>query len=207
MRKLVTVTLAATLAAAVSGGTAPASSRQPRVLFFGDSLVEGVGSDPRGPVLAWTASGLLHWTPVVDGWGGTGYTTGGRRGRTYGYRLAHDGVLRRSYVVVLEGGTNDARYGSLPALQRAALAVVDQVRRAQPRARIVLLGVYAPPHVQQAPYRRVDVLLRRVADLRGLTYVGQLGLHGLDLLSADNFHPSTAGYERMGSALAARLRS
>lgn len=206
MRKLVPVALAAALAAAVSSGTAPASSRQPRALFFGDSLIEGVGTVPRGPVLAWTASGLLHWTAVVDGWGGTGYTTGGRHGRTYADRLRRDGSLRQSYdVVVLEGGTNDARYGSLPDLRQAALAVVDQVRRAQPRARIVLLGVWAPPQTDQTRYRRADRVLRGVAASRGLTYVTQLGLHGPDLLASDGYHPSTASYVRMGTALAATL--
>ena len=203
MRTLVTVVCGTLLMPALTVQGAPASSRQPRVLFFGDSLVQGTGTLPRRPLLVDRACTLLHWTSVIDGHGGTGYTTGGRHGRSYTYRLRHERTLRSPYdVVVLEGGTNDARYGALPHLERDALAVVERVHRAEPGARLVLLGVWAPPQVDQTRYREADELLRLVAGRTGLTYVSQLGWSGDRLLSADGYHPSAAGYIGLGQALA-----
>ena len=203
MRSLVTVVASVLLAASLTGSTAPVSSREPRVLFFGDSLVRGTGLSPPSPVLPWVASRALGWSPVVDGIGGTGYTTGGRHGHDYAYRMAHESALRSTYdVVVLEGGTNDARHGALPRLQGAALAVVDRVRLTWPHATVVLLGVWAPPQVDQTRYRQADAVLRRVAAARGLTYVSQLGWTGPGLLARDGYHPSAAGYAALGRALA-----
>ncbi len=183
----------------------------PRVLFFGDSLFVGTGASPRRPVQVRTAADLLGWRAVVDAVSGTGYTTGGRNSLPYDQRLRTDGRLRTPYdVVVLEGGTNDAHHGSLAALHDAALRSVDLVRRAQPRARIVLVGAFVAhgvsPHER---YVEVDRVLAQVAQERGLVYVSQLRYGDITepgFLSADRFHPGDAGYRRMGRDLAAALR-
>jgi lysophospholipase L1-like esterase len=189
-------------------GTAGQSG--PRALFFGDSLFVGTGSSA-GPVQARTAAQLLRWHPVVDAVGGTGFTTGGRHGQPYLTRLRRDGYLRRSFdVIVLEGGTNDAHHGNLALLRDRTLAVLDYVHRAQPRARVVLVGgfvAHGVPHRDQ--YAEVDRILADVAAERGLTFVSQLRYADVTtpgFLARDHFHPSAEGYRLMGRDLAIALR-
>jgi lysophospholipase L1-like esterase len=195
----------------VAGSSTASNSDQDatRALFFGDSLINGTGASPKGPWEVRTAAKQLGWQATVDAWGGTGYTTGGSKGKPYLYRFQHDGKLRTPYdVIVLEGGTNDARHGSLSQLEEKALEVVDYLHRRQPWARIVLVGGYAPSGVDLERYRRADVVLREVAAQRHLQYVSQL--HYSDrtraFLSRDRYHPSTSGYRTMGRDLATALR-
>jgi lysophospholipase L1-like esterase len=193
--------------AGTAGGPPP---RGVTALFFGDSLIAGTGALSRQPVQALTAADRLGWRAVVDARGGTGYTTGGSKGRPYLERLRHDGYLRTAYdVIVLEGGTNDGHHGSLTTLYDAALRTVDFVRSRQPHARIVLVGAFAPPGVSLDRYVVVDQVLAQVALDRGLQYVSQLPYSTTTdshFLSRDAFHPSDAGYARMGRDLAVALR-
>jgi lysophospholipase L1-like esterase len=191
---------------------APASSeRSPgmtRALFFGDSLINGTGSSPAGPWEVRTAARELGWQATVDGFGGTGYTTGGKRGKPYLTRLAKDGALHVPYdVIVLEGGTNDARHGSLSKLRAKALQVVDYVHARQPWARIVMVGGFAPYGIDQTRYVQMDAVLAEVASLRKVQYVSQLhyGTLATGFLSADDYHPGNAGYHQMGHDLAVAL--
>ena len=70
-----------------------------RALFFGDSLFTGTGARPAGPWEVRTAARALGWQATVDSFGGTGYTTGGSRGKPYLHRLQHDGALRQHEAV------------------------------------------------------------------------------------------------------------
>ena len=182
---------------------------QVRALFFGDSLIAGTGAVPQaGP-------GPHRHRPA----GLAGVRRRPRRHRLHHGRhptggltldrLRHDGFLTTRYdVVVLEGGTNDAAHGSLTRLRAAALTTVDFVRRRQPRARIVLVGAYAPPGVAVERYAAADQILAGVAAARGLQYVSQLHYSQSDdpaFLSRDQYHPSDAGYGLMGQDLAAAL--
>lgn len=181
-----------------------------KALFFGDSLIVGTGALPVRPVQVHTAASRLEWIAVVDGFGGTGYTTGASRGKPYLERLRTDGYLHTPYdVIVLEGGTNDAHHGSLTSLRASALRTVDYVQQRQPWARIVLVGGYAPSGVPLERYQRADSILAGVAASRGLRYVSQLHYSQLTdsaFLSPDRLHPSTAGYRLMGADLARALR-
>ena len=184
-----------------------------RAYFFGDSLMAGTGASPRRPVMARVAAARLGWEVDVDAWGGTGYTT---TGRSPGYleRLRRPGSLRGEYdVVLLEGGTNDARVRSTPGqVQAAVREVVAHVQARQPRAQVVLMGAYDPPPPGRVdPHRTtVDRAIAQVADELGLPFfspvsggwtVGQRA----DFLDADRLHPSTRGYGVMGSRLAEEL--
>lgn len=177
-------------------------------LFFGDSLMAGTGVSPKRPVQALETAKRLGWAPTVDAQGGTGWTTGGKHGKPYLYRLQHDGRLARQYdVIVLEGGTNDAQYGDLDRLPAAVAQVVALVHRRQPHARIVLVGGFTPaghdgPRAQQA-----DSALATTATELGLQYVSQYRYHDLTrgFLSRDDFHPGRKGYQRMAADLARAL--
>lgn len=181
--------------------------------FFGDSLMSGTGSSPRRPVMARVAAAQLGWDVEVDAWGGTGYTTtGGSPG--YLERLRRPGALSRQYdVVLLEGGTNDARVRSTPQqVQAAVREVVSYVRDRQPTAAIVLMGAYDPPPPGRVdPHRTtVDEAIEEVADSLGLPFFSPLSGGWTEgqppgFLHPDRLHPSTRGYGVMGSRLAEEL--
>jgi lysophospholipase L1-like esterase len=192
-----------------AGSAGPPQPRGPTALFFGDSLFGGTGALPRRPVEPRTTADVLGWHPVVDAFGGTGYTTGGQRGRPYLNRLHRDHYLSGHYaVVVVEGGTNDAWFGSLGALRDAAIATLTYVRSRQPQARIVVVGGYAPPGVELTRYRQMDTTLAAVASQLGLQYVSQLWFsQSTDptALSKDHYHPSDLGYGLLGRSLAQQI--
>jgi lysophospholipase L1-like esterase len=189
---------------------APAEAVQ--AYFFGDSLMAGTGASPRRPVMARVAAARLGWQVEVDAWGGTGWTT---TGRSPGYleRLRMPGAMAGTYdVVLLEGGTNDARVGSSPAQVRAGVrAVVAEVRRRQPQARIVLMGAYDPPGVLDLRRGVADDAVRAVAAELGLPFVSPWsgrwtqGYAPGPFLDPDGLHPTARGYGVLGERLAASL--
>ena len=209
---------AALLAAGVgclpaSAGPVEARPSEVSAYFFGDSLMGGTGASPRRPVMARVAANRLGWDVEVDAWGGTGYTT---TGTSPGYleRLRRPGALSGRYdVVLLEGGTNDARVRSRPDHVREAVeAVVDEVRRRQPQAVIVLMGAYDPPPPGRTdPHRRtVDEIVADVAEDEGLAFFspisgGWAAGQPPSFLHPDRLHPSERGYGVMGARLAQAL--
>lgn len=207
LRRLLAPLVALALLPVVLHGTSQAGTG-PRALFFGDSLVAGVGTHPRRPVQVTDVARRLGWQPVVDAYPGTGWTTGGRKGRPYLWRLEHDRALRgRLDVVVLEGGTNDAFYGDLEELTGRVAEGLALVRRLQPHARIVLVGGYAPPGRDSARLAAMDQLLAAAAAHDGVQYVSQRGFRERTsgFLSSDRLHPNRFGYRLMAGELAKAL--
>lgn len=207
LRRLLAPLLALALLPVVLHGSSEAGTG-PRALFFGDSLIAGVGTHPRTPVEAHEVARRLGWRPVVDAYPGTGWTTGGRRGHAYQWRLEHSPALReRLDVVVLEGGTNDAFYGDLSQLTHRVDAGIDLVRRWQPTARIVLVGGYVPAGRDSARAAAMDELLASAAAQDGVEYVSQRAYRDQTrgFLCSDRIHPSRAGYRVMARDLARAL--
>ena len=204
----------------VLGGLAGSSAAAPvprgavSAYFLGDSLMAGTGAEPRRPVMARVAAARLGWDVEVDAWGGTGYTT---TGRSPGYleRLRLPGALSGRYdVVLLEGGTNDARVGSTPAqIDAAVREVVAEVQRRQPQARIVLMGAYDPPGVVDLRRAVADAAVRDAAASLGLPFFSPLsggwhtGQPADRFLDGDGLHPADWGYGVMGERLTAALRT
>jgi lysophospholipase L1-like esterase len=194
-------------------GSSPPPQGAVQAYFFGDSLMSGTGSTPQRPVMARVAANRLGWDVEVDAWGGTGFTT---TGSSPGYleRLRRPGALGGRYdVVLIEGGTNDARVGSTPAeIRKAVREVVAEVRTRQPRAQVVLMGAYDPPGVVDLRRAVADSAVRDVAADLGVPFFSPLSASwhtGHDphrFLDADGLHPSTAGYVFMGARLADELR-
>ena len=196
-----------------SAGPVEAEAGTVRAYFFGDSLMGGTGASPRRPVMARIAAMRLGWDVEVDAWGGTGYTTGGAR-PSYLDRLRTPGALSGTYdVVLLEGGTNDARSAGDPERVREAVEdVVAEVRRRQPQAQIVLMGAYEPPaHGARHPGRAVvDDVVEDVAEDEGLPFFSPLSGgwsedQPASFLHPDRLHPTEDGYAVMGTRLTEEL--
>jgi lysophospholipase L1-like esterase len=183
-----------------------------RAYFFGDSLMAGTGASPVRPVMARVAAARLGWDVEVDAWGGTGWTT---TGPSPGYpeRLRRPGALTGRYdVVLLEGGTNDARVGSAPATVRAAVhEAVAEVRRRQPQAQVVIMGAYDPPGVLDLRRGVADAAVRAAADELDVPFFSPRSGRWPDghapqrFLSDDGLHPDEDGYGVLGEHLAAEL--
>jgi lysophospholipase L1-like esterase len=197
------------LGALPGAGNPEAEAGGPRALFFGDSLMAGTGAEPRRPVQALEASRLLGWSPTVDAVGGTGFTTGGTRGRPYPDRLRTSRLLDQRFdVVVLEGGTNDAHHGSVQRLRQSAGHALDVLRRRQATARVIVLGAFTPAGPPSPRHLEIDRILREVAKSRSVEYVSQVrygSIAGPGFYTGDSWHPTTAGYAVMGRDLARAL--
>jgi lysophospholipase L1-like esterase len=201
------------LPAAASNATAPTGPHTVRALFFGDSLMNGTGARPTRPVMARVAGRALGWDVTVDAFGGTGYTTGGSRGKPYLDRLAKPGVLDPSYdVILLEGGTND-RKADLATMHARTTETVEYVRSRLPKAQIVLMGAFNPRSKRYDARRNaIDGVIKTVAEEQQLPFFSPIAGawtkgQGARFLSADGLHPSTYGYGVMGARLAAALRT
>lgn len=178
-----------------------------RALVVGDSILEGVGAEPRRPVMARIAARRLGWEVTADGVGGTGYVNSGPRpGSTYGERLARTDLP--SYdVIVVEGGHNDWRADPGLVAERVR-DVVELVRDRAPDAELVLIGAYDPPGVRLRT--AVDRVVADVADELDVAFaspVEQGWSEGLPsrFLSGDRLHPSTWGYGVLGERFAVAL--
>ena len=196
-----------------SAGPVEAEAGAVRAYFFGDSLMGGTGASPHRPVMARIAAARLGWDVEVDAWGGTGYTTRGAR-PPYIDRLRAPGALPGTYdVVLVEGGTNDARSAGNPqAVREAVEEVVAEVRRRQPQAQIVLMGAYDPPAFGAVSPGRtvVDGVVEEVAGDEGLPFFSPLSGGWAEdqpasFLHPDRLHPTDSGYAVMGARLTAEL--
>lgn len=199
--------------AATSNANAPSRSGQVRALFFGDSLMKGVGARPTRPVMARLVGRQLGWDITVDAVPGTGYTTGGYRSSPYLERLSEPGVLSTPYdVVLLEGGTNDKAADPATMRQRT-VDTVRYVRSRLPTAQIVLMGAYNPIGSRYDARRvTIDAVIRTVAVEQSLPYFSPISGRwtkgqGRRFLCPDGLHPSAFGYGVLATHLTAALRA
>ncbi len=119
---------------------------RPAILFFGNSLTAGYGLDPEQafPALIQQKIDSLGLSYQVVNAGLSGETTTGGLGRI-------DFLLRQPFaVVVIELGGNDGLRGIDPALSKQNLqGIIDRVKQKLPLAKIMLVGMEAPPSMGQ----------------------------------------------------------
>jgi len=193
-------------------GLAAAAARAagaPTVLFFGDSLTAGYGLDdpatqayPAVIQQKIRAAGL-DWQVVNAGLSGETSAGGLRR---------VDWVLRqRVDCFVLELGGNDGLRGIPPATTEANLqAIIDRVRAKAPAARIVLVGIEAPPNMGEDFTRALAAIFPVLAARNHLPLVpfllaGVAGRPGLN--QADGIHPTAKGHVAVAETVWAVLKS
>ncbi|MEA2763814.1 MAG: acyl-CoA thioesterase [Gemmatimonadaceae bacterium] len=174
--------------AAVSG-----SLRTPVVLFFGTSLTAGYGLDPEQafPSLI-EKKAQAEGVPIKAVNGGlSGETTAGAARRIeWALRTPAD-------LVVVEGGANDALRGLSPEAARANLEqVIATIRQKQPRAKIALIQMEAPPNYGATYTRNFRTIYAEIAKKENVPLLPFLlgGVAGISRLNqADGVHPNVAG--------------
>jgi acyl-CoA thioesterase I len=173
---------------------APSTSvRTPVVLFFGTSLTAGYGLDPEQafPSLI-EKKAEAEGLPIKAVNGGlSGETTAGAARRI-------DWVLRTpADLVVVEGGANDALRGLSPDAARANLEqVIATIRQKQPRAKIALIQMEAPPNYGATYTQSFRTIYADIARKENVPLLPFLlgGVAGISRLNqADGVHPNLAG--------------
>ncbi len=166
-----------------------------RVLFFGTSLTAGLGLDPSQafPVLVGqkAAADGLPITAVNAGL--SGETSAGAL-RRIDWALGQGGPFD---IVVLETGGNDALRALDPtALESNLRAIVEHIKKDQPRAKIVLATMEAPPNLGARYTAQFRGAYKSVAKSEGLTLMPFLldRVAGkAELNQDDGVHPNVAG--------------
>ena len=174
-------------------GAPSGSVRTPVVLFFGTSLTAGLGLDPEQafPSLI-EKRAAAEGLPIKSVNGGlSGETTAGAARRI-------DWVLRTpADLVVIEGGANDALRGLSPDAARTNLEqVIAAIRQKQPRAKIVLIQMEAPPNYGATYTQSFRAIYADVARKENVPLLPFLldGVAGISRLNqADGVHPNIAG--------------
>jgi len=175
---------------AVASDTAHAA---PVVLFVGTSLTAGYGLAPEQAYPA-------RIQQKIDS-AGLGYrvVNAGVSGETSAGALRRmPWLLKQPFdVFVLETGANDMLRGTELDSTRANIqAIIDQVKGARPDARIVLVGMLAPPNLGPEYTAKFRSLYPELAQKNHLVLVPFLleGVAGVrDLNQPDGIHPNARG--------------
>ena len=167
--------------------------RTPVVLFFGTSLTAGYGLDPDQafPSLIEKKARDEGLPIKAINAGLSGETSAGAVRRI-------DWVLRTpADLVVIEVGANDALRGLSPDAARANLErVVSAVRMKQPRAKLALIQMEAPPNFGVAYTRSFRSIYSDVARKENIPLLPFLldGVAGISRLNQpDGLHPNLTG--------------
>lgn len=120
------------------------SNKTKTILFFGNSLTAGYGVEPAEayPALIQDKIDSLHLTYKVVNAGVSGETTSGGNSRI-------DWILKQPLdIFVLELGANDGLRGiPLATTEQNLQSIIDKVRAAYPKAKMILEGMQIPPNM------------------------------------------------------------
>ena len=165
-----------------------------RVLFIGTSLTAGLGLPD--PAEAWPGqigriADSLGYSMRVQNAGLSGETSAGALRRA-------DWLLKdTAEVIVIETGANDGLRGlSVADLTLNLTSIVKKVQKAQPKVRIVIVQMEAPPNMGAAYASGFRGVFGSVAKASGATLTPFLlnGVAGIAALNqADGIHPTREG--------------
>ncbi len=174
-------------------GSAVLSDR-PAIVFLGTSLTAGLGlpNDQAFPALIQDTLEALGIDFRVVNAGKSGATSAG------GLRSI-DWLLRQSIgVLVLELGANDGLRGLDVAMLRSNLqAIIDRTKNRYPAARIVILGMEAPPNLGRdytAAFQRVFPEIARANDAALVPFLLDSVAGMEELNQPDGIHPTARGH-------------
>jgi acyl-CoA thioesterase I len=178
---------------AASASRAPAKDARKTILFVGTSLTAGYGIDPQQayPALIQRRIDSLGLNYDAINAGVSGETSAGALHRM-------DWLLRQPVdVFVLETGANDGLRGlPVDSLRANIQHILDDVKRAHPSAKILLIGMEAPPNMGRQyaiGFRNVYSELARRNQVALLPFLLK-GVAGIDTLNQpDMIHPNPRG--------------
>jgi acyl-CoA thioesterase-1 len=163
------------------------------VLFFGTSLTAGYGLDPSQafPVMVAAKATAAGMPITAINAGLSGETSAGALRRI-------DWALKQPVdVVVLETGGNDAlRALDSNALKANLTAIVGRVRKVQPKAKILLAVMEAPPNFgprYTATFREAYAAVAKSEGLILLPFLLDRVAGNAELNQEDGVHPNLAG--------------
>ncbi len=183
------------------------AGRRVDLVFLGDSITQGWENEGRA---AWATHFARH-NAVALGFGGD-------RTENLLWRLQHgelDGMAPRA-IVLLIGTNNTGERLEDPALTIAGIrANLDEIRRRQPQAKVLLLALFPrdekPDGLLRRHNARINALLPSLADGQRVVFLDlgpaltqPDGTLSRDILP-DWLHLSPAGYERWAQGLAPLL--
>jgi beta-glucosidase len=170
-------------------------AEQPRVVLMGDSLTA-----------AWAKEGAASWSAALAPLHTTAFGIGGDRIEHLAWRIRESGIgtTFTPAVVVLLIGVNNLGTDNPEDIALGTAAVVDQLQKATPKTRILLLGLFptgeASDHPNRAVVTDINTRYAELARSHGITFCDL----GPKLLAADGrltpqiafdaLHLTPAGY-------------
>lgn len=170
-------------------------SIQPTILFLGNSLTAGYGLsiEQAFPSLIQQKIDSLGWNYRCVNAGVSGETTAGGRDRI-------DWLLENTdhiYLVVVSLGGNDGLRAIDPESTQANLqGIIDAVRAYDPKIKIVVTGMEAPPNLGEdytSAFRAVYPALAKENDITLMPFLLKDVAGEPNLNQADGIHPTPQG--------------
>jgi lysophospholipase L1-like esterase len=164
------------------------------VVFLGDSAIQG-----------WEGAGREPWKKHFEPLKAANYGIGGDRTQNVLWRITKgkelDGQKARLYVVVI--GTNNVRDNSADDIAEGVTAIVKELNRQKPDAKVLLLGVFPRGNTSSDMFRaKIKELNKTLAMLESKqVHVLDIGEKFLDKegslaedISKDALHLTPKGY-------------
>ena len=176
-----------------SASTAPRKDARKTILFVGTSLTAGYGIDPQQayPALIQARLDSLGLNYEAINAGVSGETSAGAVHRM-------EWLLKQPIdVFVLETGANDGLRGlTVDSLRANIQQILDDVKRTHPNAKVLLIGMEAPPNMGRAYVNGFRAVYSQLAKENQVAYLPFLlkGVGGVDSLNQpDMIHPNPRG--------------
>jgi lysophospholipase L1-like esterase len=176
------------------------------LLLHGDSITDWWQLDANRPVFEKYFGTLRTANFAVAGDTTQGVLWGLKNGEGQGFQPK---------AVMLMIGTNNTGQSTAPEIAEGVGAVVMELRRNFPSAKILLLAIF-PRSVPGDPIRdkiaEVNQIISRLDDKKtvfymdiGQKFLDEKGVFLPDSFRADNLHPQAKGYDIWGEAVTAKL--
>lgn len=182
-------------------GARSTGTRSRRIVILGTSLTAGLGLDPSQayPTLLQRRADSAGFGVQIVNAGLSGETSAGALRRA-GWVLDQPAA-----AIVLEVGANDGLRGVNPDSTYANLvALIGEIRRTQPDARVLLVQMEAPTNLGRDYTTRFHAAYERAAQSTGTPLLPFLleGVAGVARLNqADGIHPNIEGSKRVAGTM------
>lgn len=176
--------------------TVEATSKDPTILLFGDSITAGYGLDDVNdayPGIVQEKIDSLGYNYTVINSGVSGETSAGGKSRI-------SWIMKQNVdIFLLELGANDGLRG-LPLSQTKSNLqyIIDTVKEKSPDTQIILAGMQLPPNMGQDYTKEFQHLYVDLAESNSVTFIPFIleNVGGIeDLNQSDGIHPTEDGHQ------------